>query len=148
MNRIQLTAMALALAALAGCAPEKNTTTARLDDLQREISRLKANNIALAERLDAVEAATPEAAQEDASLEALGQSEPEAADQRPHLDVVRLAPKPEEEPPPETPSTALGGAEDPAHDDNDRPVITGAGQRVQQTAPAATTPGHAPGGRR
>lgn len=147
MNRIQLTAMALAVAALAGCAPEKNATSARLDDLQREISRLKANNIALAERLDAVEAETP-TVQEDASLEALGQAEEDAADQRPQLDVVRLAPEPEEALAPEKPSTALGDAEDPAFDDDDRPVISGAGQRVQHVAPPTTTPRHAPGGRR
>jgi len=147
MNRIQLTAMALALAALAGCAPEKNATSARLDDLQREISRLKANSIALAERLDAVESETP-ASEEDASLEALGKAQAETTDERPQLDVVRLAPKLEEAPESETPSTALGDAEDPAHDDHDRPVISGAGQRVEQVAPPTTTPRHAPGGRR
>jgi len=146
MNRIELTAMALALAALAGCAPERDATSARLDDFQREISRLKATNIALSERLDAVESQAP-AAQEDASLEALGQdAETQATEARPQLDVVRLAPEPDETPP-EQPSTALGDAEDPAHDDDDRPVISGAGQQVQQTAPA-TTAGNAPGGQR
>lgn len=100
-----------------GCSAEKDATARRLDDLQGEISRLKASNIALQDRVEAVEA---QGARSLAATEAL------VDDDRPELAVVRVSPEPpaeEEVAPPET--------------EEDRPSIVGDRHRVEQVADAA-----------
>lgn len=101
-----LTALALvALALLSGCGAEaRDATSKELSALTAEISRLRADQAALAERLDAIERAKgpPAAAPATADAKPADTPAPVVAvrsldSDRPSLDVVKLGPAPSEE---------------------------------------------------
>jgi len=98
------------VALLAACGGAHDATEKQIADLRSEVVKLRADNAALAERLDGVELrgtrprATPAAA---APTEV-------AAREQPDLDVVRLAPE--------------GGASDDPDAEGPRPVLRGSGK--------------------
>lgn len=103
-----LSALALvALALLTGCGAEvRDATSKELSALTAEISRLRADQAALAERLDAVERAkgppaaapiTADAKPADADAAPPIVATRSLASDRPSLDVVKLGPAPSEE---------------------------------------------------
>jgi hypothetical protein len=116
MNLSAISVIFLALAGL-GCSAEKDATARRLDDLQGEISRLKASNIALHDRVEAVES------QQTAATTA---TDVLVDDDRPTLAVVRVSPE-------------AAAAEEPEilapETDEERPSIVGDRHRVEQAAP-------------
>ncbi|MEM6790871.1 MAG: hypothetical protein AAF715_25355 [Myxococcota bacterium] len=148
MNRIDhLGVLAVVVSLSAGCAPPKDATTARLDDLQRELSRVKAANIALSERLDAVEAQAPAPAGDDPSLAALGDDGSgqanDSSDLRPDLDVIRLGPADDaSDRDVEAPTDArdAGRLDGTASPDASLPEISGTGGRVKHVDPATPEP--------
>jgi hypothetical protein len=95
-----------------GCSSERDSISRRLDDLQSEITRLKAANIALQDRMEGVEAKPDEGASPAAGL---------VDDDRPELAVVTMSPEPSDAEP------AM-----PPESDEDRPSIVGDRHRVEQ----------------
>jgi hypothetical protein len=122
MNSLEPAALALSLviaAAATGCAPDRDATTRRLDELQTEITRLKASNIALQERLEGVEALSSEPAAVRGNR--MGMGEGLLDDDRPELAVVTMTPEPSNAEPPMPPDS-----------EEERPSIVGDRHRVEQ----------------
>ena len=83
--RMNLSAKSLLLVAFwaLGCSADKDATTRRLDELQAEISRLKASQMAVQDRLEAVESRPSGPAPVTEAL---------VDDDRPDLTVVKVDP--------------------------------------------------------
>ena len=110
--------MVLSTATLA-CSGKTDALQKDLDSLRNEVSRLRSANLAMQDRLDAIEvakAAAPSAEEE---------SSDDPSD-RPVLEVVRLSPEtPPEVAPPVTPDEDI---------DASRPVIQGEGDQIARYA--------------
>jgi TolA-binding protein len=94
---------------LAGCSGGSNAMQKQLDEMKGQVTRLRASNLALQDRLDGLE----EQSNTRASREEIEGSQ--EADDRPVLEVVRVAP-------PAEPAEQEVVAQAPVADD-DRPMI-------------------------
>lgn len=93
--RLLLLPVAL-LACCAGCGGERDATAKQIDELRAEVSRLRANQAALTERLDAVDLQRGTFAKGGPAAEPVPAPQPASTRpgdrDRPELDVVRLSP--------------------------------------------------------
>ncbi len=103
----------------AGCSHGRVEMQKRLTELTHEVTKLRASNLALQDRVDALEAKAPR-------TRSSARATDEQPDGRPNLEVVRLAPEaPEVAPPPvETPPESA--TKEP------RPIIRGDESGVEQ----------------
>jgi hypothetical protein len=119
----------MALLALAsGCAGERDAMEKEIADLHAEVSRLRASQAALGERLGTLELQRPAPAKGDAAA-GVTAPPPRAVDRdRPELDVVRVSP-----------SEGDGDADN----DSGRPVVRAVGNEratITTKAPSPHTP--------
>jgi hypothetical protein len=89
--------------ALVGCSNGREELTRELNQLQRELARVRASNSALQDRVEALEQRRERTAE--------ASDEPDK-DDRPALEVVRIEP-----------DSAKPSPEEPVSDEDDRPVI-------------------------
>ena len=101
---------------VAGCSNKTKALAKDLKNLQHEVSRLRSANLAMQDRLDAIEL-SPNAGP------ATDNSEQDDPNDRPVLEVVRLSPEE-----PGEPEILIA----PAPDDGPRPVIKGDNSSVEQ----------------
>jgi hypothetical protein len=126
MHSVSMGSVCLALvAALAGCAGD-DAAAKRLGELEREVQKLRATNVALDDRVEALEERGAGTATADD-----GEAAPAAADDRPALAVVRLAPEPEIGAP-EAPQPGAATVAAPEDNDGMRPVIRGDARGVER----------------
>ncbi len=132
----RLAAAGAALAALtSGCAPRSEAISSQLQEVQRELSALRADNLIMKDRLEALEEAEPPASAAQAS-EASSEAAPTRSpvSDRPRLAVVRLSPETQ-------PGSTDGGASASMAKEPRVPVdIVGDARGVKQQAPGTGAP--------
>ena len=89
--RLHPVSLVVCCSLLAGCAASHDTTEKELSEVRAEVSRLRATQAALTERLEALEVVRGEAAKRGSQVGTDTSARPEGAD-RPDLEVVRLSP--------------------------------------------------------
>ena len=129
MPALRTLAVGAGLVFLVGCSGQSEEMSKQLASLQKEVGRLRSSNLALQDRVDMLE---------EQRLGAVGDvavEEVAASDDRPVLEVVRLAPQASLAEPLPVVMTPEGDPDEP------RPVIAGDArgvERIDDTAKAAS----------
>lgn len=127
MNLQRLLFVAVSACALAGCAGDSERWQRELDETRKQISQLEAENVAMQERLEALEATGPVHLERELPPE----------DERPELSVVRLEP---DEAVPSQPVVVPSSVPEPPPAEEAKTVIVGRGTKVESWDREGTSP--------